>query len=283
MQAPPDHAAVDPGLNDAPVLATPPVLPILFQDEAVVAVHKPSGLLVHRTGLDPGERFFALQLLRDQLGGRHLFPVHRLDKATSGVLLFARSSADAAALGAQFAAHTVGKEYLAIVRGWPVEAGTIDYPLTQDDKEPQTAVTHFRTLARIEVPLQADRYPVSRYARVELVPLTGRTHQLRRHLKHLRHPIVGDTTHGVGSHNRLWRSAFACQRLLLACTQLVVQHPRSGELLTLTAAPAASFEQPWEMARLLSLSSGTIDTAAGTSTGSRPLLPTAAPLHHGSA
>ena len=242
----------------APADETPPHLPVLYQDEAVVAVHKPSGLLVHRTGLDAGERWFAVQLLRDQLGGRHVFPVHRLDKGTSGVLVFALSSSDAAAVATQFASHTVGKRYLAVVRGWPPDAGTIDHPLTHETKDPQPALTRFRTLERITLPLRADRYPESRYALVEACPETGRTHQIRRHLKHLGHPIAGDTTHGVGAHNRLWRSAFGCHRMLLACTALEFAHPRSGERLALAAAPESSFVQAWEQARRMSLGCGTL-------------------------
>jgi tRNA pseudouridine65 synthase len=237
---------------------TPPHLPVLYQDEALVAIHKPSGLLVHRTGLDAGERWFAVQLLRDQLGGRHVYPVHRLDKGTSGVLVFALSSSDAAAVAAQFAAHTIGKRYLAVVRGWPPEAGTIDHPLTHETKDPQPALTRYRTLERITLPLQADRYPESRYALVEACPETGRTHQIRRHLKHLGHPIAGDTTHGVGAHNRLWRSAFGCHRMLLACTGLGLLHPRSGAPLVLEAAPAESFARPLAEARRMSLESGTL-------------------------
>lgn len=259
MQVTPEENAAPEG--EASVAATnetPPDLAVLYQDDAVVAVHKPSGLLVHRTGLDAGERWFAVQLLRDQLGGRHVFPVHRLDKGTSGVLVFALSSSDAAAVAAQFATHTVGKRYLAVVRGWPPEAGSIDHPLTHETKDPQPALTRYRTLERITLPLRADRYPESRYALVEACPETGRTHQIRRHLKHLGHPIAGDTTHGVGAHNRLWRSAFGCHRLLLACTALELRHPRTGEPLRLEAPPAESFAEPWEQARRVSLPCGTL-------------------------
>ena len=235
-----DALALPAGLPEAEATAeTPPHLPVLYLDEALVAIHKPSGLLVHRTGLD-------------------VYPVHRLDKGTSGVLVFALSSSDAAAVAAQFAAHTIGKRYLAVVRGWPPEAGTIDHPLTHETKDPQPALTRYRTLERITLPLRADRYPESRYALVEACPETGRTHQIRRHLKHLGHPIAGDTTHGVGAHNRLWRSALGCHRMLLACTGLDLLHPRSGAPLVLQAASAESFALPWEQARRMSLQSGTL-------------------------
>ena len=267
MQVTPEENPGAPGRSSAPAdlaeaeaaAETPPHLPVLYLDEALVVIHKPSGLLVHRTGLDAGERWFAVQLLRDQLGGRHVYPVHRLDKGTSGVLVFALSSSDAAAVAGQFAAHTIGKRYLAVVRGWPPEAGAIEHPLTHETKDPQPALTRFRTLERITLPLQADRYPESRYALVEACPETGRTHQIRRHLKHLGHPIVGDTTHGVGAHNRLWRSAFGCHRMLLACTGLELVHPRSGALLMLEAAAAESFAMAWEQARRMSLPCGTLN------------------------
>jgi tRNA pseudouridine65 synthase len=175
------------------------------------------------------------------------------------VLVFALSSSDAAAVAGQFAAHTIGKRYLAVVRGWPPEAGAIEHPLTHETKDPQPALTRFRTLERITLPLQADRYPESRYALVEAYPETGRTHQIRRHMKHLGNPIVGDTTHGVGAHNRLWRSAFGCHRMLLACTGLELVHPRSGAPLMLEAAAAESFAMPWEQARRMSLPCGTLN------------------------
>lgn len=254
--APPDDG---PGQPPGSSASGPPVLPILHRDAAIVVVDKPAGLLVHRTGLDAGERWFAVQLLRDQLGGQHVFPVHRLDKGTSGVLVFALSSADAAGLARQFASQSVAKTYQAVVRGWPPDEGNTDHPLTHESKDPQPARTRFRTLERIAVPFRADRYPESRYALVEVFPETGRTHQIRRHMKHLGHPLVGDTTHGVGTHNRLWRTQFQCQRLLLACTDLRCAHPRTGAVMAFHAPPAASFLAAWQQARTLSLPAGTLN------------------------
>jgi tRNA pseudouridine65 synthase len=227
-------------------------LAILHHDEYLCAVHKPSGLLVHRTQLDRGETRFAVQLVRD-LVGRRVHPVHRLDRGTSGVLLFALDREVARALGAQFAERAVGKRYLAIVRGHPPEAGTIDHALarTRDDYEgappaggscdPQPAVTHYRRLAVAELPHAVDRHPTSRYALLELRPETGRRHQLRRHLKHAAHPIIGDATYGKGRHNRLFTALFGSDRLLLACVELRLVHPATGEPLVLRAPPAADF------------------------------------------
>lgn len=226
-------------------------LPILYRDERLVAIHKPSGLLVHRTVLDKHETRFAVQMLRDQIGLR-VWPTHRLDRGTSGVLLFALDRDAAANVGRQFEAGTVIKHYVAVVRGYPPESGIIDHALSRevDDAErrphavscaPQSAQTRYRRLGTIELPIPVDRYPASRYSLVELEPLTGRRHQLRRHLKHLSHPIIGDATYGKGNHNRAFALRFASRRLLLANVHLGITHPATGEALHLRARPADDF------------------------------------------
>jgi len=225
-------------------------LPILYRDDWLVAVHKPAGLLVHRSNLDRHETRFALQILRDQIG-RMVWPVHRLDKGTSGVLLFALDRDVGRALSSQFERGEVDKTYLAVVRGHPPESGEIDHPLMRMADEhagiaggpAQTALTRYRRLATVELPYQVDRYPSSRYALLELKPLTGRRHQLRRHLKHLSHPIIGDATHGKGRHNRLFQELFDCRRLLLAATEMRLNHPVSGEALCLVAPLAEDFSR----------------------------------------
>lgn len=226
-------------------------LDILYQDKWLVAVHKPAGLLTHRTVLDRHETRFALQLVRDQIGQRvHL--AHRLDRGTSGVLLFALDEASARDLGRQFETGLVRKRYLAVVRGHPPLAGEIDHPLSRqrDDYEwsgaessqaAQPALTRFRRLDTVELPVQVDRYPASRYALMELEPLTGRRHQLRRHMKHLAHPIIGDATHGKGIHNRFFQQHFDSHRLLLACLEMSLQHPENGAPLALQAPLAPDF------------------------------------------
>lgn len=224
---------------------------ILYQDQLLVAVHKPSGLLVHRSMLDRHETRFALQMVRD-LTGRHVHTVHRLDKATSGVLLFAFEPQVAAALSGAFEHRAVGKRYLAIVRGHPPAAGTIDHALllrheeagtARTDGPLQQAITHYRRCEAFELPVRVDRYPTSRYALVELDPETGRRHQLRRHLKHLSHPIIGDTSWGKSAHNRLFAERFGVARLLLACTALRFAHPADGRMLSIESPPAADFLQ----------------------------------------
>lgn len=226
----------------------PEALALLYRDAQVVVIDKPSGLLVHRSPIDRHERRFAVQLLRDQIGQR-VYPAHRLDKGTSGALAFALDRESGAALATQFATGAVRKRYVAIVRGWPEGTGLIDHPLepVADDLlgpqpgGPREAQSTLRTLATVELPHHVDRYPTSRYALVELEPLTGRRHQLRRHLAHVSHPIVGDSTYGKGRHNRLFRELFGSQRLLLACTQLAFRHPVSGAPVVVDAPLAPEF------------------------------------------
>ena len=227
------------------------VLTVVYRDEHLIAVDKPAGLLVHRTDLDRHETRFAVQLLRDQIG-RHVHPVHRLDRGTSGVLLFALDRDVGRSLSQQFEAQRVAKTYLAVVRGHPAPCGRIDHPLTRryddyearrtaSDEPAQAAITDYRRLAIAELDERVDRYPTSRYALVELSPHTGRRHQLRRHLKHIAHPIIGDATYGKGAHNRLFERLFGCQRLLLACLEMRLLHPLSGQPLLLRAPLADDF------------------------------------------
>jgi tRNA pseudouridine65 synthase len=226
--------------------------PIIYRDRDLVAVNKPSGLLVHRSQIDRRETRFALQQVRDAVG-QHVYPVHRLDKPTSGVLLFALSPEAARALSAQFSSGQVTKRYLAVVRGHAPATGDIDYPLAakpdriadrgrSPDRDPQTALTRFRCLAQVEIPVAVDRYPTTRYSLMELLPKTGRRHQLRRHMKHIGHPIIGDAKHGKGVHNRFFQRAYGCHRLLLACTDLAITHPAGGNTLEFHAPLDASFD-----------------------------------------
>ncbi|SJZ74812.1 tRNA pseudouridine65 synthase [Oceanospirillum multiglobuliferum] len=219
-------------------------LPILYQDADLVVVNKPSGLLVHRSPIDRHETRFALQLVRDQIGQR-VYPVHRLDKPTSGVLIFALSPAIARALTEQFTAHQIEKTYLAVVRGFAPESGIIDHPLVEEpDKmmpgrkaptEAQSALSHYRCLAQAELAVCIEKYPVSRFSLVEVQPKTGRRHQIRRHLKHINHPIIGDAKHGRGRYNRYFKEQLATDRLLLAATRVCFQHPVTGQALSIQA------------------------------------------------
>ena len=224
---------------------------LLHLDDDYVIVHKPAGLLVHRSPIDRRETRFALQLVRD-LVGRRVYPVHRLDKPTSGVLAFGLSSAAARRLAEAFAAGAVAKTYLAVVRGVAPDSGLIDHPLVEEldrygdplaepDKGSQAAVTAYRRLATVELPFAVGRYPTSRYSLVEARPQTGRRHQLRRHFKHLLHPIIGDTKYGEGRHNRFFREQYGCARMLLAAVELAFVQPYSGEPLRIAAPLAEDF------------------------------------------
>lgn len=227
------------------------ILPIIYRDEYLVAINKPGGLLVHRSEIDRHETRFAVQLLRDQIG-QMVYPIHRLDKPTSGVLVFALSSDVARQLGVVFNRHALTKTYVALVRGFAPEQGLIDHPLVEEldkytdkkartDKPAQEAVTEFKTLAQIEFPFSIDKYPCTRYSLVQCTPQTGRKHQIRRHLKHISHPIIGDAKHGKGNHNRFFQEKFACDGLMLASTEMQFIHPITNEALTLTAPLSTKF------------------------------------------
>ena len=224
-------------------------LEILYQDDRYVAVFKPPGLLVHRTPLDRHETRFCLQLLRDQLG-REVFPCHRLDKPTSGILLFALDREALKAANAAFAGEGVIKQYRALVRGWVEGSGLIDHPLAypadagpaRGRGEPQPAITRYTSLCSYEIDAPDGRHPTARYSLLELIPETGRMHQLRRHMKHLSHPVIGDTRYGDGRHNRLFRERFGCHRLMLNACRLVFPHPFTGERVRIDALPDPEFE-----------------------------------------
>ncbi|MDO4427389.1 MAG: tRNA pseudouridine(65) synthase TruC [Moraxella sp.] len=224
-------------------------LSVLYEDEGLIAVNKPAGMLVHRSWLDKHETRFVMQTLRDQIG-QHVYPVHRLDRPTSGVLLFAKDSVTAHRLSVQFERHEFKKSYLAVVRGYlggQMGAGRIDYPLkprldkiadkfTDPDKAAEPAVTEYECLATVELPFVAcDRFSTSRYSLARLTPITGRKHQLRRHMKHIFHPIVGDTTYGDKKQNRAILQHIGVGRLLLHAHCLCFLHPLTGETVTVRA------------------------------------------------
>ncbi len=226
-------------------------LEILYKDKYLVAINKPSGLLVHKSMIDRHEIYFAMKMLRDQIG-QWVYPVHRLDKPTSGVLLFALDSETAFMMNEQFKTHTIQKKYIAIVRGYIDETGFIDYPLSvkndkiadkksSEDKEAQEAQTEYKRLATVELPYAVGRYDKTRYSLVELLPKTGRKHQLRRHMKHLSHHILGDTKYGRGEHNKMVRKNYNCHRMMLHAISLEFTHPYSQEYIILEASLDETF------------------------------------------
>lgn len=211
---------------------------ILYQDEALLAVDKPAGLAVHRSRLVGADTGYLIDHLRAQVGGR-LHLAHRLDRATSGVLLVARNAEVAAHLGQQMMAREVERVYLAVARGWPPEEGEIDYPLAGPARgaQPVEAITRWRRLATVAVPIPMGRYPEQRYSLLEVRPLTGRHRQIRRHLHHISKHILGDTSHGRGDHNRLLRAHFGLHRMFLHAWQVAFRHPLDGRALRITAPP----------------------------------------------
>jgi tRNA pseudouridine65 synthase len=216
-------------------------LQVLYRDEAVVAVVKPAGIPVHRTR-GTGKQRPLLQMLRDQLG-QWVYPVHRLDQPTSGAIVFALSSLAAQRLSQAFRNHDVEKEYLAVVRGYAPDAGRIDHPVSDPDTgKAHPAVTRFRRLETVELPAPVGRYPTARYSLVSLIPFTGRRHQLRRHMRHIAHPVIGDTAYGDGRHNRFFRNTLHIHRLMLAATRLRFLHPVSGARIAVTAPLDAAFQ-----------------------------------------
>ena len=201
----------EPG-DSAPL--TPDDLELLYEDGHLVAINKPTGYSVHR-GWDQGPTL--LPLIRDRVL-QYVYPVHRLDRPTSGVLVLAKSSSSAAAMQGIFRSRRIDKRYWAIVRGVPPEFGFIDRAIPRSRDGPRVpAQSRFATL-----------YHRGRYALVEVQPVTGRLHQVRRHMKHISHPVIGDVRYGKGEHNRVWRDSYGLHRLALHAVRLTFQHPHTG-------------------------------------------------------
>ncbi len=212
-------------------------IPVVYRDDRLTVVIKPAGLLVHRTQLDAHEHRNLVDQLASQLGQR-VFPVHRLDKPTSGLLLLALDAECAKALTSQFEQRLVSKTYRAVVRGYTLDTGCIDYAIGDKDarhRRRSPALTHYQTLANIELPYRLDRYPTTRYSLIEVKPVTGRRHQIRQHMKHIHHPLIGDTSYGKAIHNQFFATQYDCRRLLLHATALSFTHPISMQKITLQA------------------------------------------------
>lgn len=226
--------------------------PILYEDDLFVAINKPSGILVHRTGISE-DKVFVLQLLRDQLGGARIFTTHRIDRGTSGVLIFAKNQEAARHLGEQFMGKTINKKYWALVRGWLLEPATIDYALADKDsgKGHLEAITHYTSLgtSEIDAPIGL-RYPTARFSLVEAMPETGRRHQIRKHFAHINHPIIGDVRHGDVKQNKYFRDVFNMRRMMLHAASLSFEHPENQTLITIDAPIGPDFRYGLELAKL---------------------------------
>ncbi len=216
-------------------------LEIIYQDDYLVAVNKPHGMLVHRTKIALDADELALQILRDQIGA-YLFPVHRLDRKTSGVLIFALDRATARLLQKQIMEHSIQKIYRAIVRGFfPSGVISVDYALTNDRGKTQEALTRFELLDKVEIDLPFGQHNTSRYSLIEARPKTGRMHQIRKHLNHLRYPIIGDRPHGCNKQNKLFKEKWGMTTMMLHACEWIGEHPISKEPLHLKADLSSEF------------------------------------------
>jgi tRNA pseudouridine65 synthase len=219
------------------------MLEILYQDQYLIAINKPSGLLVHKSFYARDAKVYAIQELRNQIGGQHVYPVHRLDRKTSGVLLFALDKDVLKIMNDQFATRQVEKKYLAILRGSAAEEQTIDYELTNDEGITQNAITYFHLLQKTEIELAFNKQSTSRYCLVEAIPETGRMHQLRKHFKHIFHPILGSRPHGCNKQNKLWLENYELKGMMLHAHQLIFQHPINREPLIVNAKADEEFSR----------------------------------------
>jgi len=214
------------------------LLTILFENEHYCAIHKPNGLLVHRTSIAEERTEFALQLLRKQIKQR-VYPIHRLDRPTSGVLLFAKQKAALQETMPLFQQRAVHKEYLAVVRGFTPDKETIDHAIKKDktklNAEPKQAITHYTTLDKVEIPIPVGRYQTARYSLVRVEPETGRMHQIRRHFKHISHHILGDKTYGDWRHNKMVDEQFEWKTMFLHAAKLSFNDPYSNKKISIVA------------------------------------------------
>lgn len=218
------------------------MLEIIYQDEHLIAINKPHGLLVHRSKIANDAKEFALQLLRDQIG-RQVNPVHRLDRKTGGVLLFAFDKEVEIAMQKQFQEALVAKHYLAIVRGYTPPQMEIDYPLAKENGTLQEAQTSFVTLQQAEIPMAIGKHPTSRYSLVNANPKTGRMHQLRKHFAHIFHPIIGDRPHGCNKQNRYFKEHLQMDTMMLHASSLSFCHPVTSENTVIKAQVQEEFKR----------------------------------------
>jgi tRNA pseudouridine65 synthase len=221
-------------------------LEILYQDNYLVAINKPHGLLVHRSPIAADASEFAIQLLRDQIGQK-VFPVHRLDRKTSGVLLFALNDEVNSIMQEAFRNKKVEKKYHALVRGFTPESGTIDYALTREDGKVQEAVTHYSRLETFEIPVALGKHQTSRYSLLEVEPETGRMHQIRKHLAHIFHPILGDRPYGCNKQNKLFLEKWEMNTMLLHAEEIRFLHPVTQAPITIQAKLSAEFKRTLEL------------------------------------
>lgn len=218
------------------------MLEIIYRDESIVVINKPHGLLVHQSPIARDAEEFALQLLRNQIS-QAVYPSHRLDRKTSGILVFTLDKQTNRLMQMKFQNKEVDKKYLALVRGFTLSEMTINYALTKEDGTLQDAITHFRTLEQFELPVPFGKHKTSRYSLVEANPETGRMHQLRRHFAHIFHPIIGDRPHGCNKQNKFWLENFQMNTMLLHASEILFSHPHTNKPINITAPVSDEFER----------------------------------------
>ncbi len=222
------------------------MLEIIYQDDHLVAINKPHGLLVHPSPIARDADEFAMQLLRDQLD-QYVYPAHRLDRKTSGVLLFSLDETTHKHTQALFAERSIGKTYLAIIRGHAEPKGTIDYALKREDGKVQEAITHYTCLDQCELDVPFGKHATSRYSLVEVKPETGRMHQIRKHMAHIFHPIIGDRPHGCNKQNRLFKEKWSMTSMMLHASSLEFDHPITDERVFIEADCQGEFTRMMRM------------------------------------
>ncbi|MEE2789533.1 MAG: pseudouridine synthase [Myxococcota bacterium] len=225
-----------------------PLVNIVFEDQHFIAIDKPPGLMVHRSELSRGVTEFALQRVRDYLNSK-VYTVHRLDRPTSGILIFAKDAGSTKALSAQFARRTVTKKYVAVVRGFLPPVGRVEKKLEREPGQPpKAATTQWRVEGQWTFAEPTGRYETARYSRLIVTPLTGRRHQIRRHFAHLRHPIIGDVRYGDRHHNHSLARFEALNRLMLHAEQLSFDHPSRNDRVTIVSSrPDAFSVERWPL------------------------------------
>lgn len=228
------------------------MLEILYQDEYIVAVNKPHGLLVHQSPIARDAEEFALQILRNQLN-KMVYPSHRLDRKTSGILVFALDKATDRIMQQKFQNREVEKKYWALVRGFAPAEMTIDYALKREDETLQDAITHFKSLEYFELDMPFGKHKTSRYSLIEAITETGRMHQLRKHFAHIFHPIIGDRPHGCNKQNKFWLENFKMNTMLLHASELSFKHPYSEEKITIKANISKEFQRVLEILKSKSI------------------------------
>lgn len=218
------------------------MLEIIYQDEHLIAINKPHGLLVHRSPIASDASEFALQLLRDQIG-QVVYPAHRLDRKTAGVLLFSLDKLTDQKIQELFQSQNIHKEYFAILRGYCPENGVINYPLEKENGSLQEAITHYERLQTSEINIPLGKFNTSRYSFIKALPVTGRMHQLRRHFAHIMHPIIGDRPHGCNKQNKMWKERFEMDTMMLHASNLSFNHPYNDQRISINAEINNEFQR----------------------------------------